>query len=95
MKLQSLLCSFCLFFTSIFSAQNQSSQLDSILKAESEHQAYDYAEYPLGLHAEELYKSEADFAQNLLDNLSEIDKSTLSQTEKITAVRCFQTPDFM
>jgi len=85
MKLQFLLFSCCLFFTNTFSAQNPSAQLDSILKAESQHQAYDYAEYPLGLHTEELYKSEADFAQKLLDDLSKIDRSNLSQTEKITA----------
>ncbi|WBL25269.1 DUF885 domain-containing protein [Zunongwangia sp. HGR-M22] len=85
MKLKFLLCSFYIFLASISLAQNSSAKLDSILKNESEHRAYDYQEYPLGLHTEEFYKSEADFAQNLLDKLSKIDRSNLSQTEKITA----------
>ncbi|MDN3595473.1 DUF885 domain-containing protein [Zunongwangia endophytica] len=85
MKLKFLFCSFCMFLAGICSAQNSSAKLDSILKTESEHRAYDYEEYPLGLHTEALYKSEADFAQNLLDKLSNIDKTSLSQTEKITA----------
>ena len=59
--------------------------LQSIIETYQDHEGYDRSKYPLGLYTKEYYKSEADFAQNTLDELLKIDKSKLTETDRISA----------
>ncbi|MDX1470758.1 MAG: DUF885 domain-containing protein, partial [Flavobacteriaceae bacterium] len=62
-----------------------SAQLDSLIEEYQEHEGYDEKKYPLGLYTDEYFKSEAEFAQNLLERINEINVSELSETELISA----------
>jgi uncharacterized protein (DUF885 family) len=59
--------------------------LQEIITEYQDHEGYDKKEYPLGLYTKDYYKTEAEFAQNTLDNLSEIDTNHLSETDLISA----------
>ncbi|MCV6628894.1 MAG: DUF885 domain-containing protein [Flavobacteriaceae bacterium] len=61
-----------------------SSQLKKVIKAVEERKAYDENEFPLGLHTEEFFSQEADFAERQLRLLEEIDDRVLSETEQIS-----------
>ncbi len=65
-------------------AQQNSSELDSLIVKYQKHEGYDYKAYPLGLYTKEYYKSEAEFAQDLLNQLSKISSDGLSETNKIS-----------
>ncbi|MBO3099174.1 DUF885 domain-containing protein [Gelidibacter pelagius] len=74
----------------LFSIQNTSSQnpqvvLDSVIKKYEQHRGYDRKVYPLGLYTKDYFKSEAEFAQQVLDELNKVDTAGLSETEKISA----------
>lgn len=72
----------CLSWTMV--AQQNSAELDSIISKYQNHEGYDYKSYPLGLYTKEHYKSEADFAQSVLDELSLISSEGLSETDRIS-----------
>ena len=74
-----------LLFTTNVSAQNASEELSEVIKEVKEHKGYDRKEYPLGLYSEEYYRKEAEFAKEQLEELKQIDKQQLSETEKISA----------
>jgi len=59
--------------------------LQFIISSYQDHEGYDKKAYPLGLFTKDYYKSEANFAQTLLDKLSEVDQNTLGETDKISA----------
>ena len=59
--------------------------LKSIIEEYQAHEGYDKKQYPLGLYTVEYYKTEAEFAQNILDVLSKIGVSNLSETDQISA----------
>ena len=65
--------------------QTSSTELDRIINSYQDNKGYDKETYPLGLFTKEYYKTEAEFAKNKLDELSKIDLSTLSETERISA----------
>ncbi|SKB59775.1 Uncharacterized conserved protein, DUF885 familyt [Salegentibacter holothuriorum] len=69
---------------SIFSAQEASEKLDSIISKIEDYKAYDRQEFPLGLFTEEYYKKEAEFAEKQLEELEEIKGDSLSETEAIS-----------
>lgn len=48
------------------------------------HKGYDNKQYPLGLYTKEYYKSEAQFSQVILEELSKINSDGLSETERIS-----------
>jgi len=79
-----------ILFTILFSCQEEektvsaSEALEIIINDYQDHEAYDKNEYPLGDFSEEYYKSEAEFAQEKLEVLSEIKPETLSETEQIS-----------
>lgn len=59
--------------------------LEEIITGYQEHEGYDKKQYPLGLYTKAYYKAEAEFAQQTLDQLSKIDRTSLNETEKISA----------
>ena len=63
---------------------NQADQLAEIIRKYQEHDGYDEDKYPLGLFSSDYYKSEADFAKELLAELEEIDADALSETDRIS-----------
>jgi len=58
--------------------------LQNIVDNYQSHKGYDNEEYPLGLFTKDYYKSEAEFAQSKLEELSKIDVSGLTETEQIS-----------
>ncbi|MBT8305349.1 MAG: DUF885 domain-containing protein [Maribacter sp.] len=58
--------------------------LNKIIEDYQDHKGYDKKEYPLGLFTKEYYKSEASYAQTLLDELVKIDISILNETDYIS-----------
>ncbi|WP_456441934.1 DUF885 domain-containing protein [Psychroserpens sp.] len=77
-------------FFGLFSCQEDikprsaSEELQAIIENYQNHDGYDKNEYPLGVFTKDYYKSEAEFAQSKLDELSEIGYETLSETEQIS-----------
>lgn len=65
-------------------ALSQSQPLDSVIKTYQDHESYDRYKFPLGLYTEAYYKQEAEFAKQLLNGLSEVDKNQLKETEQIS-----------
>ncbi len=76
---------FLLFGTESGIAQNTSAALDSLIKDYQQHEGFDRSKFPLGLYTKDYFKSEADFAQKILNELSKIDTVGLSETEHISA----------
>ncbi len=66
------------------SAQNGSAALDSVIEKVRDFKSYDRKDFPLGLYTKEVYKKEADFAKEQLEQLNKIDPENLSQSEKIS-----------
>ncbi len=66
-------------------SQNASSTLEELIKTYEQHEGYDRKQFPLGLYTAEYFKSEADFAQQILTELSKIDTSQLPETQRISA----------
>ena len=64
--------------------KDASEELNSIITAYQDHKGYDEKEYPLGLFTKAYYKSEAEFASSILDQLSELKSDDLNETEKIS-----------
>ncbi|WCO01335.1 DUF885 domain-containing protein [Psychroserpens ponticola] len=77
-------------FFSLFSFQEASEKessseaLQAIIDNYQDHKGYDRNEYPLGDYSKAYYKSEAEFAQTTLDELSKIESKTLTETEQIS-----------
>ena len=70
---------------SLRTQQNNSSlQLEKIVNSYQKHNGYDNEVYPLGLFTKAYYKSEAEFAESLLDDLKNISASELLETDKIS-----------
>ena len=81
--------SFYLFFLIIYTgfeiqATNTSTDLGELIISYQEHKGYDEKLYPLGLYTKVYYKSEADFAQEILEKLEQISVEGLSETEQIS-----------
>lgn len=65
-------------------AQDRQVQLSEVIKTVEDHKAYDREQFPLGLYTEDHYRREAAFAKEQLEKLQQINKSELSQTERIS-----------
>ena len=59
-------------------------KLDTLISKVEKYRAYDRKEYPLGLHTEERYKAEADFARQALEELEQIPLDSLEETDRIS-----------
>jgi uncharacterized protein (DUF885 family) len=66
-------------------SQNTSTAMDSLIKKYEQHNGYDRNAYPLGLFTKDYFKSEAEFAQKVLNDLSQMNTSALPETEQISA----------
>jgi len=66
-------------------AQQDSIRLEKIIKKFQDHKPYERSDYPLGLYTKEHYKKEADFAENLLQNLKDLEYTGLSESQQISA----------
>ncbi|MCB7482287.1 DUF885 domain-containing protein [Christiangramia sediminis] len=66
-------------------AQKDSIRLEKIIKKFQDHKPYERSDYPLGLYTKEHYKKEADFAENLLQNLKDLEYTGLSESQQISA----------
>ncbi len=75
---------FLLFSTTVL-AQNESDELTQIIRTFENHKPYERSEFPLGLYTEDHYKDEAQFAKRMLHDLEDIDKSRLTETQRISA----------
>lgn len=73
------------FGISFSTAQNTVVVLDSVIKKYEEHKGYDRKTYPLGLYTKDYFKAEAEFAQEVLDELNKVEISGLSETQQISA----------
>ena len=65
-------------------SENSEKELQKIITNYQEHEAYDSKEYPLGLFTKDHYESEAKFAQDLLNQLVDLDVDDLSENDLIS-----------
>ena len=68
----------------IFSCERENEKLEIIIQEYQNHEAYDYKDYPLGNFSEEHFRSEKEFAENLLIKLSHIDVKKLDENDNIS-----------
>ena len=68
----------------IFSCDRENEKLEIIIQEYQSHEAYDYKDYPLGNFSEEYFRSEKEFAENLLIKLSRIDVNKLDENDNIS-----------
>ena len=68
----------------IFSCDRENEKLEIIIQEYQNHEAYDYKDYPLGNFSEEHFRSEKEFAENLLIKLSHIDVNKLDENDNIS-----------
>ena len=65
-------------------SENSEKELQKIINNYQEHEAYDSKEYPLGLFTKDHYESEAKFAQDLLNQLADLDTNALNENDLIS-----------
>ena len=65
-------------------SENSEKELQKIITNYQEHESYDSKEYPLGLFTKDHYESEAKFAQNLLNQLANLNTDNLSENDLIS-----------
>ena len=68
----------------IFSCDRENEKLEIIIQEYQNHKAYDFKDYPLGNFSEEYFRSEKEFAENLLVKLSYIDVKKLDENDNIS-----------
>ena len=68
----------------IFSCDRENEKLEIIIQEYQNHEAYDYKDYTLGNFSEEYFRSEKEFAENLLIKLSHIDVNKLDENDNIS-----------
>lgn len=78
--LLTLLCS----TTFIFAKAQPAVDLDTLIEHYQSHESYDSEKYPLGKYDEELARTEAEFARQMLRDLAAIDAKSLSHSERIS-----------
>ena len=65
-------------------SENSEKELQKIITNFQEHESYDSEEYPFGLFTKDHYESEAKFAQNLLNQLANLNTDNLSENDLIS-----------
>ncbi|WP_460217727.1 DUF885 domain-containing protein [Psychroserpens sp. MEBiC05023] len=66
-------------------SEDKPKDLIQIINSYQDNEGYDRNSYPLGLFTKEYYKSQAEFAQEKLDELAQIKIEDLSETDQISA----------
>ena len=64
--------------------KDSSTILNQIITEYQEYETYDEEEYPLGVYTKKHHKSEAEYAQTILDKLNQINGDGLSETDRIS-----------
>ncbi len=82
--LKSLIILFLIVFASCTPKKTASEELAKVIETYENRTEYDKKEYPLGLLTKEYYKSEAEYAQKIIDTLSKIETANLSESENIS-----------
>ena len=68
----------------VCSCDRENEKLEIIIQEYQNHEAYGYKDYPLGNFSEEHFRSEKEFAENLLIKLSHIDVKKLDENDNIS-----------
>ncbi|WP_224487761.1 DUF885 domain-containing protein [Robertkochia flava] len=63
---------------------SSSGQLKAVIQQVDSFKPFDRGRYPLGLHTDSVFRAEAEFAEKKLEELAGLERSTLSETEKIS-----------
>ncbi len=74
-----------LFFSLYLQAQNESQKLDKIIQEYQDYKPFDRSAYPLGLYTENYYQEQAEFAEDLLEKINNLDISEFSESQQISA----------
>ncbi|RZW45762.1 MAG: DUF885 domain-containing protein [Flavobacteriaceae bacterium] len=64
---------------------SKANPLNELITEYQDYESYEEDDYPLGLFTREHYKKEAEYAKSKLDELSKLDLSNLSETDRISA----------
>ena len=78
------LCLVLMFLSCKQDINDVSSRLEGIIESVQDHEAYDDTVFPLGVFKEEHFKKEADFAQEKLKELDQLNPKQLKETEQIS-----------
>ena len=81
--MKKLLLGFCAFLTFNIGF-SQSTVLNGLIEKYESFVAFDRNEFPLGIHSDSIEKVKADFASNLLSEVTQIATEGLSETEQIS-----------
>jgi len=73
-----------IFIFLVFSCERENEKLENIVQEYQKHNPYDFEDYPLGNFSEEYFRVEKEFAESLLQKLSDIDVDKLDENDNIS-----------
>ena len=73
-----------IFIFLVFSCERENEKLENIVQEYQKHNPYDFEDYPLGNFSEEYFRIEKEFAESLLQKLSNIDVDKLDENDNIS-----------
>ncbi len=73
-----------IFIFLVFSCERETEKLENIVQEYQKHNPYDFEDYPLGNFSEEYFRVEKEFAESLLQKLSDIDVDKLDENDNIS-----------
>ena len=73
-----------IFIFLVFSCERENEKLENIVQEYQKHNPYDFEDYPLGNFSEEYFRVEKEFAESLLQKLSNIDVDKLDENDNIS-----------
>ena len=73
-----------IFIFLFFSCGRENEKLENIVQEYQKHNPYDFEDYPLGNFSEEYFRVEKEFAESLLQKLSNIDVDKLDENDNIS-----------
>tara|TARA_B100000683_G_scaffold86132_1_gene85029 strand:+ start:537 stop:2225 length:1689 start_codon:yes stop_codon:yes gene_type:complete len=73
-----------MFIFLVFSCERENEKLENIVQEYQKHNPYDFEDYPLGNFSEEYFRVEKEFAESLLQKLSNIDVDKLDENDNIS-----------
>ena len=73
-----------IFIFLVFSCERENEKLENIVQEFQKHNPYDFEDYPLGNFSEEYFRVEKEFAESLLQKLSNIDVDKLDENDNIS-----------
>ena len=73
-----------IFIFLVFSCERETEKLENIVQEYQKHNPYDFEDYPLGNFSEEYFRVEKEFAESLLQKLSNIDVDKLDENDNIS-----------